>query len=313
LKDFENTLDTVGHNPILRVNNVPPGTAKKNIYLKLECFNPGRSVKDRIALNIIKEAEKSRLLGEKSIIVESSSGNTGIALSMISRIRNYKNIIVIDQNCPEEKVMLLKAFGAIVVMVESGDGSKEDLTQKRIKLVQAIQTVFGDAFIPNQYENPAAPDAHYTYTGQEIVDYMESNDMRFEAIFISVGTGGTITGVSRKIKEYDPSIEIVGIEPLGSTLFGGEKGPYLQQGPGNYFQPKNLDTTHVNNAYKVSDQDAFNMCRRFALEEGILLGGSSGGVLFKAISARRSTTAISCVSCPTAGKNTFARSILTTG
>lgn len=279
---YNDILGTIGDTPIVKINKLPE-TKRKNIFAKLEFFNPGKSVKDRIALNIINEAEKTGQINEDTIIMESSSGNTGIGLSIVSRVRGYKNVIVIDQNCPNEKVKLLKALGATILIITTEKRDSEDLTERRIEFVNKAKEMIENLFIPNQYENSNAPLAHYMYTGQEIIDFMEETGIRFKAIFISVGTGGTISGISRRIKEYDSSIKIIGVEPLGSTLFGGEKGPYLQQGPGNYFKPVNLVYDNIDMGIKVSDQDAFNMCRRLALKEGILAGGSSGGVLHMAV------------------------------
>ncbi|KNY26424.1 PLP-dependent cysteine synthase family protein [Pseudobacteroides cellulosolvens] len=284
---YNDILETIGNTPIVKVNKLPEEGKRKNIFVKLECFNPGRSVKDRIALNIIDQAEKENLLSNRSVIVESSSGNTGIGLSMVSRVRDYPNVIVIDQNCPAEKIKILKALGATIVMLTTDKKDSEDLTERRIEFVNEVKKTMENIFIPNQYENRNAPIAHYLNTGEEIVRFMEETGIRFDAIFLSVGTGGTITGVSKKIKEYDSSIKIIGVEPEGSTLFGGEKGSYLQQGPGNYFKPKNLVYDHIDQGIKVSDQDAFNMCRKFALKEGVLVGGSSGGVLYTAVEMSR--------------------------
>ncbi|MBP2232715.1 2,3-diaminopropionate biosynthesis protein SbnA [Azospirillum agricola] len=277
----ENLLATVGDTPVVRVATLsqPPG---RNVFAKLEFFNPGRSVKDRIALNIIERAEERGELARDPLIIESSSGNTGIGLSIACRVKGYRNIVVVDQNCPVEKLKILQALGATILMVRSEHDKGADLTQSRIRLIEELRRRIDGVFVPNQYENPDAPDAHYRGTGQEIVDWIETHGITLDAVLVSVGTGGTITGVSRRIKAHDPAIRVIGVEPVGSTLFGGTKGPYLQQGPGNYFIPKNLDRTHVDGAVKVGDRDAFSMCRRMAQKEGLLLGGSAGAVLHAA-------------------------------
>ena len=280
---YNDILATVGNTPIVKINKLPANAKRKNIFAKLEFFNPGKSIKDRIALNIINQAEKDSLIKKNTTIMESSSGNTGIGLSMVCRVRGYKNIIVIDQNCPAEKIKLLKALGAKILMIATEKKDSEDLTERRIEFINKSVEMIENLFIPNQYENTNAPLAHYLYTGQEIIDFIEDTSIKFQAIFISVGTGGSITGISKRIKEYDSSIKIIGVEPQGSTLFGGEKGPYFQQGPGNYFKPKNLIYDNIDMGVKVADAEAFNMCRRIAFEEGILLGGSSGGVMHKAV------------------------------
>lgn len=281
---YNNILETIGNTPIVKINRFPLDPSKrKNVYAKIEFFNPGKSVKDRIAFNIIHQAELEGDIQKGAIVIESSSGNTGIGLSIVCRVKGYKNIVVIDKNCPKEKVKLLKALGAKIVVIESNLSHNADLTEKRIEFVKKAKEIISNIFIPNQYENKNAPLAHYNTTGKEIIEFIEQTGIHFDAIFISVGTGGTITGVSKRIKEYDPKIKIIGVEPVGSILFGGEKGGYYQQGPGNYFIPKNLKYDYIDQGIKVSDQDAFNMCRKVAQEEGLLLGGSSGGLLFKTV------------------------------
>ena len=288
MRIYNNILETVGNTPIVRFNEVCSSYSsserkKSRIFGKLEFWNPGRSVKDRIALQMINCAEEEQLLHKQSIILESSSGNTGIGLSLVSRVKGYSNIIVVDQNCPSEKLKLLRALGAKVIMLTSGDQRADDLTERRIDLVNALQEIDENIFVPNQYQNHHAPEAHYLYTAEEIISFMEETGLFFQTVVISVGTGGTISGVSKRLKEYDSSIRVVGVEPEGSTLFGGEKGAYLQQGPGNYFVPTNLIYEHIDLGLKVSDQNAFNMCRRLALHEGLLTGGSSGAVVHAAI------------------------------
>lgn len=276
-----NLLATVGNTPVVRLASLSR-RAECSVFAKLEFFNPGRSVKDRIALNIIERAEERGALRQDATVIESSSGNTGIGLSIVCRVKGYGNVVVVDQNCPAEKLKLLRALGATVFMLRSKRDVGADLTQSRIRFIAELRQFIEGAFVPNQYENPDAPDAHYRGTAGEIIEFIEKQGARVAAVLISVGTGGTITGVSRRLKEYDPRIRSIGVEPVGSTLFGGEKGPYLQQGPGNYFIPKNLCHEHIDMGVKVSDRDAFNTCRRVALEEGMLLGGSAGAVLHHA-------------------------------
>ncbi len=272
-----NILGTVGNTPVVQLVSLR-GARGARVHAKLEFFNPGRSVKDRIALNIIERAEADGSLRPDALVMESSSGNTGIGLSMVCRVKGLRNVVVVDQNCPVEKLTLLRALGATVVRLSSHSSRGADLTQSRIRLIEEVRRR-ADVFVPNQYENPNAPLAHYERTAQEILDFIASQPRRVGTVMVSVGTGGTITGVSRRLKEAIPSIRVVGVEPDGSTLFGGTKGPYLQQGPGNYFIPKNLCHDHIDEGVKVGDADAFGMCRRMARQEGVLLGGSSGAVL----------------------------------
>ncbi|HHQ6601128.1 TPA: PLP-dependent cysteine synthase family protein [Serratia fonticola] len=279
---YNSILEAIGNTPTMKINNLEH-IGKAAIYAKLEYFNPGRSVKDRIALNIIEQAESAQCIQPGSVIIESSSGNTGIGLSIVCRVKGYSNVVVTDQNCPTEKIKLLQALGATVIRVSSDNTSGADLTENRIRFIAELREYLHGSFVPNQYENPAAPAAHYYRTAEEIIAFIETQQLKLDAVLISVGTGGTITGISKRLKEYDSNIRIIGIEPAGSTLFGGEKGPYLQQGPGNYFQPVNLSHEHIDSSAKVSDRDAFNMCRRFAVQEGVLLGGSSGAVMHEAV------------------------------
>jgi cysteine synthase len=276
-----NVLGTIGKTPTIRLAALDGGSGSR-IFAKLEFFSPGRSVKDRIALGIIEAAEKRCELPPNAVIIESSSGNTGIGLSIVCRVKGYLNVVVVDQNCPIEKLRVLQALGARIVIVRSDRDTGADLTQLRIALIQELRKHIGSSFVPNQYQNPDAPRAHYEGTGAEIVAFAEEHRLRLSCVVISVGTGGTVSGVSKRLKEFDSTIEVVGVEPCGSTLFGGEKGPYLQQGPGNYFIPDNLIFENIDRGLKVSDQDAFTMCRRVARSEGLLVGGSSGAVLVAA-------------------------------
>jgi cysteine synthase len=279
--EHSSILSTVGNTPVIQLASLR-GRKGSRVHAKLEFFNPGRSVKDRIALNIIERAEADGSLRPGALVMESSSGNTGIGLSMVCRVKGLRNVVVVDQNCPIEKLAILRALGAMVVKLTSRSSRGADLTQMRIRLIEEIQRR-AEVFVPNQYENRNAPLAHYETTAKEILDFIANQSKRVGTVMISVGTGGTITGVSRRLKEVDPSIRVIGVEPKGSTLFGGCKGPYLQQGPGNYFIPKNLCHDHIDEGIKVGDSDAFRMCWQMARREGVLLGGSSGAVLAAAV------------------------------
>ncbi|MDT3497911.1 cysteine synthase family protein [Bacillus toyonensis] len=271
-------FDLCGDTPIVQLNRM---AKYQNVFLKLESFNPGKSVKDRPVIEMLKDAEKSGRLRTGMTIVESTSGNTGIALALYGKKKGYRVICVADENIPREKLNLLKAYGAEVEMVEGTINLKNaDLTEYRIKYIRNLIADNKDYINLSQYDNVMNPHAHEMHTAKEILTQINQD---IKAIVISVGTGGTITGVSKGIKDKRPDLLIYGVEPVGSTLFGGEKGPYLQQGPGNYFKPKIFNTVHVDNHEKVNDYNAFKTARDLATKEGLLLGGSSGAVVYAAI------------------------------
>lgn len=278
MKYVENVFDLCGNTPVVRLNKI---ASFKNVYLKLESFNPGKSVKDRPVVEMISEAERSGKLKPGMTLIESTSGNTGIALALYARKKGYRVICVADENIPKEKLNLLKAYGAEVRIVGgSVEVKNADLTEYRIQYIQGLIRANDNYINLSQYDNEMNPYSHQRSTAREILRQI---DEKTRAIVVSVGTGGTITGISREIKKRKPNLLVYGVEPEGSTLFGGEKGPYLQQGPGNYFRPKIFDPKYVDGYEKVSDYNAFKTARILASEEGLLLGGSSGAVAYAAI------------------------------
>ncbi|MGE7217409.1 PLP-dependent cysteine synthase family protein [Priestia koreensis] len=275
MKYVKSISELCGNTPIVQLNNLSP---YKNVYLKLESFNPGKSIKDRPVLEMIEQAENNGQLRKGMTIVESTSGNTGIALAMYGGARGYKVLCIVDENIPAEKLALIRAYGAKVEIISGNDKLKNaDLTEYRIQRVKyLIQNYPNDYINFNQYVNQANPNAHYKYTGEEILRQAPAD---LKAVVVSVGTGGSVSGVSRRIKMSRPDIKVYGVEPKGSTLFGGEKGPYLQQGPGNYFVPEVLDYTYIDDHRLIGDSEAFLTTRSLAKNEGLILGASSGAVV----------------------------------
>ena len=269
-----NTIaDLVGRTPLVKLNRMAnPNSA--DIYLKLEYFNPGSSVKDRIALAMIEAAEKSGDLKEGSTIIEPTSGNTGIGLAMIAAAKGYKAVLVMPDTMSLERRNLLRAYGADLVLTPGAEGMKgaigkaEELSEKN------------GWFMPQQFNNEANPEVHRLTTGPEIADALDQVD----AFISGIGTGGTITGVGTVLKERFPDVQIIAVEPTDSpVLSGGKPGPHKIQGIGAGFVPKVLDTDIYNEIIQVTNDQAYETARRAAREEGILGGVSSGAAIFAAL------------------------------
>ncbi|WP_336824272.1 cysteine synthase A [Sporosarcina sp. USHLN248] len=269
-----NTIaDLVGKTPLVKLNRLS-GADDAEIYLKLEYFNPGSSVKDRIALAMIEAAEKSGELKEGSTIIEPTSGNTGIGLAMIAAAKGYKAVLVMPDTMSLERRNLLRAYGADLVLTPGAEGMKgaiakaEELSEKN------------GWFMPQQFNNEANPEVHRLTTGPEIADALD----RVDAFISGIGTGGTITGAGSVLKERFPEVKIVAVEPSDSpVLSGGQPGPHKIQGIGAGFVPKVLDTDIYDEIIQVSNDDAYDTARRAAREEGILGGVSSGAAIFAAL------------------------------
>jgi len=265
--------DLVGQTPLVRVNKLT-GPEDAEIYLKLEYFNPGSSVKDRIALAMIEAAEKSGELKEGSTIIEPTSGNTGIGLAMIAAAKGYRSVLVMPDTMSLERRNLLRAYGADLVLTPGAEGMKGAIA-KAEELANE-----NSWFMPQQFNNEANPEVHRLTTGPEIADALD----RVDAFISGIGTGGTITGVGGVLKERFPGVEIVAVEPTDSpVLSGGQPGPHKIQGIGAGFVPKVLDTDIYDRIIQVTNDEAYDTARRAAREEGVLGGVSSGAAIFAAL------------------------------
>lgn len=272
---FENIADTIGHTPLVKLNKVTEG-AGATVLAKLEYFNPAGSVKDRIGYAMIKDAEERGILKPDTVIVEPTSGNTGIALAFVAAARGYRCILVMPDTMSLERRKLLKAYGAELVLTPGAEGMKGAIARAK-EIVESTP----NAWIPQQFENPANPEIHRRTTAEEIWSDTEGQ----VDIFVSgVGTGGTLTGVGEVIKERKPGLHTVAVEPTESPVIsGGKPGPHKIQGIGAGFVPENLHTSVVDETFQVSSEESVAMARRLAKEEGILCGISSGAAVHAAV------------------------------
>lgn len=276
MKIYKSITELIGKTPLLELTNYE----KKNnlsakIYAKLEYFNPAGSAKDRVALKMLDDAEKSGKINKGAVIIEPTSGNTGIALAAISSARGYRAIFTMPETMSIERRNLLSAYGAEIVLTEGSKGMKGAI-EKALELKEEIE----GSFIPGQFDNPSNPLAHYESTGPEIWSDTDGNVDIFVA---GVGTGGTLSGTGKYLKEKNPDIKIVAVEPLSSPLLSkGTAGPHAIQGIGANFVPDNLDTTIYDEIIAVSNDDAFREGKEIARTEGFLAGISSGAALFAA-------------------------------
>lgn len=271
---YENILDMIGKTPIIKLNSL---TSKDmaEVYVKLEKYNPAGSIKDRAALGMIEAAEKEGLLNPNSIILEPTSGNTGIALAMIGRLKGYKVALVMPETMSLERRNLIKAYGAELILT---DGSKG--MNGAIEKALELSSKNPNYFIPQQFENINNPKKHYESTALEIIEDLPN----LSAFVAGVGTSGTITGIGKKLKEYNSSVEIIAVEPLNSAVISGKKpSPHKIQGIGAGFIPKLFDPSIVDSIITVSDEDAFKTANDLAKLEGLFLGISSGANVFAAI------------------------------
>jgi cystathionine beta-synthase len=278
---LDSFLDAMGNTPLVRLRSVARGV-KPTILAKLEMLNPGSSVKDRIGLRMIEAAEREGLLKPGGTIVEPTSGNTGHGLAIAAAVRGYRCIFVMPDKMSQEKISLLRAYGAEVVICPTAVAPESPESYYRV--ADRLAAEIPGAFQPNQYHNPVNPQTHYDTTGPEI---WEQTEGRLTAFVCGVGTGGTISGAGRYLKEQDPDVLVVGADPEGSIYSGDAPRPYLVEGIGEDFMPSTFDPSVVDRYVRVSDRDSFLTARAITRQEGILVGGSSGTAVFAALAIGR--------------------------
>jgi cysteine synthase A len=275
MKIASDVTELIGNTPLVRLNRTAEG-AKADIVLKLEYFNPAHSVKDRIGFSMIDAAEKSGALKPGQTIVEPTSGNTGIALAMVAAAKGYKCILTMPDTMSKERRMLLRAFGADLILTPGSEGMNGAIG----KAQEMVDSDPAKYFMPQQFKNPANPEIHRKTTAEEI---WRDTDGKVDILVAGVGTGGTITGVSEVLKKRKPSFQAVAVEPDASpVLSGGEKGPHKIQGIGAGFVPDVLNTEIYDEVIRVKDEDAMGTARELATKEGLLVGISSGAAVWAA-------------------------------
>lgn len=271
----QNVTELIGQTPMVRLNNIVPEDSA-HILAKLEMFNPGGSVKDRVCLAMIDDAEKKGLLKKGSTVIEPTSGNTGIGLAMIAAVRGYKCILTMPETMSLERIYILKSYNAEVVLTSGVEGM-----QGAIKKAEQLHKKIPNSFMPQQFRNPANPEAHRKTTAKEILDVTRGN---IDAFVAGVGTGGTITGVGEALKKHNSNIKIFAVEPETSAVLSGKQpGPHKIQGIGAGFIPEILDSKVIDQVIPVSDSNAFKTSRRLAGEEGLFVGISSGAACWAAL------------------------------
>ncbi len=272
---FENVLDLVGNTPMVRLKKIVPATSAQ-VLAKLEMFNPGGSVKDRIALNMIEQAEKKGLLKKGSVIVEPTSGNTGIGLAVVGAVKGYRVILTMPEAMSQERIQIFKSFGAEVILTPAKEGMLGAVEKAR-EIIASEK----DAFMPQQFMNPDNPAVHRKTTAKEI---LRDTDGNVDALVVGVGTGGTITGVGEVLKKHNSKILIVAVEPKNSNvLSGGKPGPHMIQGIGAGFVPEVLNRDIIDEILPIEDHEAYEMSKRLTREEGIFAGISSGAACLGAL------------------------------
>lgn len=286
MKYAENILEPIGNTPLVKLNSVVKGI-DPTVFVKLEYLNPGGSIKDRMALQIINDAEKSGKLQRGYTIIEATgSGNTGIGLAMIAAVRGYHTIFTMPDKNSQEKINILKAYGAEVIICPTNVQAHDP--RSYYKVAERMAREIPNSFLASQYSNPSNPRTHYLSTGPEI---WEQTDGEIDYFIAGMGTGGTISGVSKYLKEKNDGVQVIGIDPIGSLYYeyfktntlNSKPKTYKIEGIGEDFVPETIDFSHIDDIMQVTDKEAYVMARRLASEEGILVGSSSGAAVVGAL------------------------------
>ena len=274
---YQNACQLIGNTPLLHLTNIEKKlNLNVTLLAKVEYFNPTGSVKDRVALSMIETAEQKGLINPSTVIIEPTSGNTGIGLASVCASKGYKCILVMPENMSKERIKLIKAYGADVVL-----SPKEKGMQGAVDTSQELSKKYESSFIPSQFENPSNPEIHYKTTGPEIY---KSSGKKVDIFLAGIGTGGTISGVGKYLKEQNRNIKIIGIEPADSPLLTkGKPGPHKIQGIGANFVPNTLDKKILDEILTTTTEEAYEYARMLGKYEGILVGISSGGALAQAV------------------------------
>ncbi len=274
---YSNLIALIGNTPLMEVSNIAKAEGlQARVLVKIESVNPGGSAKDRVAYSMITDAEKQGVLKPSSTIIEPTSGNTGIGLAWIGRLKGYRVILTMPETMSEERRKLLQAYGAELVLTSGKDGMNGSIARAR-----ELQDSIPGAVILGQFDNPANPEIHFETTGEEI---WADTDGNVDIFVAGVGTGGTVTGTGRALKKHNPSLRIIAVEPLDSpVLEGGKPGPHKIQGIGAGFIPRNYDPAIVDEIAGISNDEAFEVARMLAAREGLLAGISSGAALAAAL------------------------------
>ncbi|HAT1596679.1 TPA: pyridoxal-phosphate dependent enzyme [Legionella pneumophila] len=280
---YPNILATIGHTPVVKINRLGK-ELECELYAKCEFFNPGGSVKDRIGYEMVVKAEKEGRIKPGDTLIEPTSGNTGIGIALAGAVLGYKVIITMPEKMSQEKQSVLERLGAIIYRTPTEAAYNDP--DSHISLAKKLQAEIPNSHILDQYANPNNPNAHYFGTAQEIIDDFGKD---LHMVVAGVGTGGTITGIAKRLKEYNPAIKIIGADPEGSILGGGtEVKSYHVEGIGYDFFPDVLDNTLIDAYIKTNDADSFTTARRLIKEEGLLIGGSCGAAMWAALQAAKS-------------------------
>jgi cystathionine beta-synthase len=284
----ENILEAVGHTPLIRLNRITKGI-RASVYVKADFLNPGGSVKDRIAIQMISHAEREGLLKPGGTIIEGTSGNTGFGLALVACVKGYKAIFTINDKQSQEKMDALRALGAEVIICPTA--VEPDDPRSYYSVARKLAKEIPNSFFPDQYSNPQNPEAHVLTTGPEIWEDTEGRITHFVA---GMGTGGTLTGVGRYLKSKNPTVQLIGVDPIGSLYYEkfkkgtvGRATPYVVEGIGEDIFPATMDLEQLDDVYQVTDQECFVWARKVARMEGIFAGGSSGGAVSVAVKVAR--------------------------